>query len=261
MPDAATEFVDLLKHRDLFRNLVERDLKVRYKRSLLGFFWVFLNPLFMMIVLYVVFSEMFRFSTENYVAYLLSGIVFWNFYSQSTSAAMTSFVGNSDLLKKVYLPKPIFPLSVVASALINLLFSLIPLLLIFFAVGTAIDRNIYLLPLVLLETTIFAYGVSLLLSTLLVFFRDIQYIYEVMLLAWMYATPIFYPESIVPERFRVIFYLNPLHYFLSAFRRTLFMDQAGLGRTLLATGLMSLASLAVGWAFYSRFKDRIIYRM
>ncbi|MFN3481187.1 MAG: ABC transporter permease, partial [Thermodesulfovibrionales bacterium] len=121
------EIKEIIRYRELLRNLVIKDIKVRYKRSVLGFLWVMLNPLLMMLVLNIVFSGLFKVSTPNYTAYLISGIILWNFFSQSTSTSLVSFMGNSNLIKKIYLPKAIFPLSIVLSALIHFTFSLIPL--------------------------------------------------------------------------------------------------------------------------------------
>ncbi|MGA7874064.1 MAG: ABC transporter permease [Desulfoferrobacter sp.] len=259
--EAVRELFELLRYQTLFKNLVSRDLKVRYRRSVLGFLWVLLNPLFMMIILYMVFSELFHFTTENYVAYLLSGIIFWNFYAQSTSASLSSFVGNSDLIRKIYLPKAIFPLSIVASAVINFAFSLIPLFVVFIVTGTYPDSRIVLLPLFLVQIVLFSSGMSLILSTLMVFFRDTQYIYEVLLLGWMYTTPIFYPESIIPHHFRFLLYLNPLYYFLSLFRALVYTNETNVLMNIVIVTCFSLLSFSFGWLFYNQYKDRLIFHL
>jgi ABC-type polysaccharide/polyol phosphate export permease len=253
------EIREITKYRELLRNLVLRDIKVRYKRSVLGFAWVMLNPLLIMLILYIVFSGLFKITTENYIAYLLSGIILWNFFSQSTTTAVQSLIGNSNLIKKLYLPKAIFPLSVVLSATINFIFSLIPLFLVIYFIGTSIGSHFYLLPVALTLTVLFSFGIALILCTLTVFFHDTIYIYEVMVLAWMYTTPIFYPESIIPERFSFILRLNPLYYFLSIFRAALYMDVPFLSEKLLYGFLFSLIALSVGWFFYNRYKDRVVY--
>lgn len=259
--DSLRELSELLSYHNLFRNLVSRDLKVRYRRSVLGFLWVILNPLFMMIILYMVFSGLFHIETENYVAYLLSGIIFWNFYAQSTSTSMLSFVSNSDLIRKIYLPKAIFPLSVVTSALINFAFSLAPLFVVFILTGTYPGAYVALLPIFLLQATLFSFGMALLLATLMVFFRDMQYIYEVLLLGWMYATPIFYPEAIIPAHFKFLLYLNPLYYFLSLFRTLVYRDEVSLWPNMVITTVFTLLSLSLGWLVYNRFKDRVIFHL
>ncbi|MEW6002916.1 MAG: ABC transporter permease [Nitrospirota bacterium] len=253
------EAVEITRYRELLRNLVTRDIKVRYKRSILGFVWVMLNPLLMMLVLYMVFSELFKVSTENYTAHLLSGIILWNFFAQSTSTSLMSFIGNSSLIKKIYLPKVIFPLSVTMSALIHLLFSLIPLFIIFLITGTSLSIHFYILPVGIILIVIFSFGISLILSTLTVFFHDTKYIYDILLLAWMYMTPIFYPESIIPQEFHFILSLNPVHYFLSIFRAALYLDVPYIAEKLFYGFLFSFVAVVAGWIFYNRYKDKVVY--
>ncbi len=256
-----SEIFDILRYKELLRNLVIRDIKVRYKRSVLGFLWVMLNPLLMMLILNMVFSEIFKFTEKSYTSYLLSGIILWNFFSQSTATALPSLIVNSNLIKKIYLPKAIFPLSVVLSAAINFVFSLVPLFLIFFLTGTHVGSRVIMLPLVVILAGLFCFGVSLVLSTLTVFFHDTIYIYEVGLLAWMYMTPVFFPESIVPEKFRLLFELNPMYYFMSIFRGAVYMDVPFFYEKLLYAFLCALGSLAIGWFFYGRYKDRVVYHL
>lgn len=259
MVKTLTEAAEIIKYKELLRNLVIRDIKVRYKRSVLGFFWVMLNPLFMMLILNMVFSDLFKLSTKNYAAYLLSGIIFWNFFSQSTSTSVSSLLGNSNLIKKIFIPKAIFPLSVIVSAIVNLIFSLFPLFLIFYMTGTSIGPHIYLLPVIIIMLGLFSFGISLVLSTLTVFFHDTKYIYEVLLLGWMYLTPVFYPESIVPQKFLFIFHANPLYYMLDSFRGALYLDISHILMNLLYGFLFSVSAFLLGWLVYNRNKDRLVY--
>lgn len=253
------EIKEIIKYRELLKNLIIRDIKVRYKRSIIGFIWVMLNPLMTMLILNIVFSELFKVSTKNYIGYLLSGIVLWNFFSQSTSTAIMGFIGNSSLIKKIYLPKSIFPLSVLLSASIHFLFSLITLFIILLITGTSISYNLYLLPVIFSMFLIFSFGITLITSTMTVFFHDTRYIYDVILLGWMYMTPIFYPESIIPDRFSFILKLNPLYYFLSLFRYSLYLDISNVSEKIFISLLMSLLSFLFGWIFYTRMKDKIVF--
>lgn len=259
MIEALKEAKEIYKYRELLRNLVVRDIKVRYKRSVIGFLWVMLNPLLIMLILNIVFSELFKVSIPNYTAYLLSGIILWSFFSQSTSTAIVSFIGNSNLIKKVYMPKAIFPLSLILSASVHFLFAMIPLFIIFYITDVHISSNIYLLPIFFIMITMFSFGVALILATSTVFFHDVRYIYEVLLLAWMYMTPIFYPESIVPERFMFILQLNPFYYFISIFRAALYMDVSMLSEKVIYSFLFSVVTLVLGWLFYNRYRQKIIY--
>lgn len=259
MTNPIQEIIEIARYKELLRNLVIRDIKVRYKRSMLGFLWVMLNPLLMMLILNTVFSGIFKVSTKDYTAYLLSGIILWNFFSQSTSTSVHSLIGNGSLIKKIYLPRAIFPLSVVLSALINFLFSLLPLFIIFYINGTPLSAQFYMLPAALVIALIFSAGISLILSTMTVFFHDTIYIYEVLLMAWMYTTPIFYPESIIPVKFSFILHLNPFYYFLSIFRGALYMDIPAMPEKLFFGLLFSLASFLIGWVFYTKNKDKVVY--
>jgi ABC-type polysaccharide/polyol phosphate export permease len=252
------EIREIIRYRELLRNLIIKDIKVRYKRSVLGFLWVMLNPLLMMLVLNIVFSGLFKVSTPNYTAYLISGIILWNFFSQSTTTSLVSFMGNSNLIKKIYLPRAIFPLSIILSALIHFTFSLIPLFLIFLITGTRLSPYIYLLPVILILLSVFSYGISLILSTLTVFFHDTRYIYDVLLFAWMYATPIFYPESIIPDNFRFILQINPLYYYIHLFRSSLYTDVQPDPQKLLYGFFFSVLIFLAGWLFYNRYKDRVV---
>lgn len=253
------EIREITKYRELLKNLVVRDLKVRYRRSVLGFAWVMLNPLLMMLILSVVFSELFKISTKSYTVYLLSGIIMWNFFSQSTTVTVISFLANANIIKKIYLPKSIFPLSSILSAAINFIFSIVPLALILLFTHTPLSGHFYFIPIVLFFLIIFSFGLSLALSTLAVFFHDIIYIYEVVLLAWMYATPVFYPESIIPERFKLLIQLNPLYYFIKLFRGWLYMDLPLYSWDLMYVMLYSLLSLLIGCALHFQYRDRVIY--
>lgn len=253
------EAAKIIKYRELLRNLVARDLKVRYKRSVLGFAWVMLNPLLMMLVFYIVFSEIFKVTVENFIAYVLSGIILWFFFSQSTSVALRGFVGNANLIKKVYIPKAVFPLSIILSALVNFILSLIPLFAILLIANTPISPNIFLLPAGILLIFFFSFGIALILSTVTVFFKDIMYIYEVLLLAWMYMTPIFYPASIIPERFSFIFLINPLYHFMQIFRASLYLETPALGEHFIYGASFSFLMLVIGWFVYYRYKDKIVY--
>ena len=235
------------------------DFKIKYDNSVLGYLWSLLKPLLMFGTLYLVFSVFVKWDVENYKLYLLLGIILWNFFSQGTSTAVTSMVGNSNLIKKIYIPKAVFPLSVVLSATINFAFSLVPLSVIFLITGTEVSSHIYLLPVVFVLVALFSYGISLTLSTLTTFFHDTIYIYDVFLLAWMYATPIFYPADIIPQKFGLLLQLNPLYHFITVFRGALYMDVPSLAGSLFYGFLFSIVSVATGWLIYNRFKDRLVY--
>lgn len=217
-------FIDVYnKYRFLIKQLVLRDFKTKYKRSMLGFMWSFLNPLLTMVIQYVVFSTIFRSNIENFPVYLLTGSIIFNFFTESVGVGLISIVVNAPLITKVYVPKYIYPVTRVLSTAINLLISLLPLLFAIIITGENITKAYLLLPFILICLTIFCIGMSFILSSAMVFFRDTQFLWGIVSLLWMYATPLFYPESIIPERFSIVFKVNPMYYFIK-FTRTIILD-------------------------------------
>ena len=249
----------MFRYKELLRNLVSRDIKKRYKRSALGFLWVMLDPLFMLLIFYVVFGHVFGKSVGRYTPYAMSGITLWKLFSQSTSTSVTAFIVNRQLINKLYLPRSIFPVSVMLSALTHFAFSLIPLFLIMIFSHTDFGFALLLLPVVVGLLTAFALGLALVISTLAVFFFDIVYIYNVLLLAWMYLSAIFYPVSIIPENIRFLLTLNPVYHYISLFRACLYDHAMPITGHLVYGAAFALLSLAVGWTVYSKNKDRIVF--
>ena len=207
------------RYQLLFRQLVSRDFKAKYKRSALGLIWSFLNPLLTMMVQYIVFSTLFQPNIENFPVYLLTGIVFFNFFNEAVTMGMTSITSNAALIKKVYVPKYIYPISRIVSSLINMLLALIPLLLVMVLTGTAFRPSLALIPFDILCLTAFCMGMGLMLSTAMTFFQDTQFLWGVVSMIWMYFTPLFYPESIIPSNIIDIYRLNPMYQFIT-FART-----------------------------------------
>ena len=209
---------NLIKYKHLINELVIRDIKVKYKKSILGLLWTLLNPLLTMLVLTVVFSNLFRFDIENYPLYLITGQVIFNFFSEATNLAMMSINDNAQLIKKVYIPKYIFPISKCMSSFVNLIFSLIAVLALIVFMKISINGSIVISIISLLYILIFAVGIGLILATINTFFRDTQHLYGVILTAWMYLTPIFYPVNIIPKKFEWMIAMNPLFYIIQHFR-------------------------------------------
>lgn len=208
----------LIKYQWLLKELVARDLKIKYRKSVLGYLWSILNPLLMMTILTLVFSNMFRFDIENYPVYLLTGQLMFTFFSESTNMAMNSILSGAALIKKVYLSKYIFPISRVISSFTTMIFSLFALLIVMLVTDSEFHITIIILPLVLIYVFIFSIGISLILSTIIVFFRDTQYLYGVLLTALNYLTPIFYPVNILPDWLKEIMVFNPMYNFIEMFR-------------------------------------------
>lgn len=207
-----------LSYRWLLIELVRRDLKTKYRRSFLGYIWSVLNPLLMMMVLTVVFSTLFKSDIPNFPIYLLSGQLIFNFFSEATNTALTSIINNASLIKKVSMPKYIFPVSKVLSAFVNLLFSLIALVIVAIVVRLEFSWTILLSIFPLSYAFLFALGVSMILSSMSVFFRDMVHLYGILLTVVMYFTPLFYPVTILPTIGRTLIKFNPLYHVVSMFR-------------------------------------------
>lgn len=201
-----------IKNRAILRELVITDFKVRYRGSVLGYSWSLLRPLFIFVVLYVVFTKFLRFGGDvpYYPIYLLLGIVLWNFFSEATNSAMTSIVGRGDLIKKINIPKYLVVVSGIASALVNLGLNLVVVFIFSLIQHVPITSTWLLFPLVLLGLIGTVAALGFLLSALFVKYRDMVYVWEVLLQAGFYATPIIYPLSVVPEHLRGLIMLNPV---------------------------------------------------
>lgn len=256
----------------LLQQLVIRDFKVKYKRSVLGVLWSVLNPLFTMIILTLVFSNVFKMndpSIKDYPVYLLTGLIFFNYFTEATNLAMGSVVSNFNLLTKVYMPKYIFPLSKVLSSALNFLFSLIALYLILFVeilrgAPISISWVHIFLPIGMIYVIIFALGVSLFISALTVFFRDMFYIYGVIITAWMYLTPLMYTIKVIQDshysKFLMpIMKLNPLYQYIT-FARTIILDGQipSLHQNLICFAA-SMITLIIGALFFRSKQDKFIY--
>lgn len=248
-----------MKHyRFLIDQLVVRDFKIKYKRSVLGVFWSFLNPLLTMLVLYFVFSNIFRFDIAHYPVYLLIGIVSFNFFTEACGMSLTSILGNAGLITKVYMPKYIYPLTRTMSSTINLLISLIPLVLICVGTGVMPHKSMILAVYFLACLVVFSLGLGILLSAAMVFFRDVQYLWSVFSMMWMYATPVFYPESILPENFKFVLDINPIYYFLRSMRMCILDGISPEPRMYMLCFVIALGMLLIGAFVFRKTQDKFV---
>lgn len=246
------------RYRFLLKQLVSRDFKTKYKRSVLGMAWSFLNPLLTMAVQYVVFSTLFQSDTPNYPVYLLSGIVFFNFFSEAVSMGMTSITGNASLIKKVYMPKYIYPFSKLFSSLINFGMALIPLLLVMLATGTALRPALLLLIFDILCLLGFVLGMILLLSTAMTFFQDTQFLWGVVSMMWMYLTPIFYTENIIPRNLLTLYHMNPMYQYITFARICIIDGISPEPMAYLWCLLSSIVVLTLGIWVFKRQQDKFV---
>jgi ABC-2 type transport system permease protein len=256
---ALEELQGIFQYRDLVFQLVRRDIVTRYKRSVLGIAWTMLQPLGMMIILSLVFSTLFS-DVRGYPTYILSGLIAWTFFSQTTNAIITHTVWGGELFRRIYLPRTSFAVSSVGTGLVNLALSLVPLFIIMLLTDTPLHWSVLLIPIVLLLLAAFTLGIGLIISTLAVFFPDVSEMYQIVLLAWMYLTPIIYPEEIIPQTYRFWFFnLNPMYHLVKIFRMPLYDGILPDWKIFLTGTFVSLLTLVIGWFVYSRKADEFAY--
>lgn len=252
----AAELRDIISQKSLLYELVHRDLTVRYKRSFLGFFWTMLHPLLLMLIFLVVFSNIFRGRAPHYETYFLSAYVAWNFFSQTAVNAMAGVAWNGPLMKRVRVPLSMFTLAATVSGLANLGLSLIMLLIIMLIVGAPLFPSLVFLPVSLLLVGIFTLGVSLALTAVSIFFGDVREMVQAGLPALMYLTPIIYPISVVPERYRWLIKLNPMTYIVEIVRDPIYYGIIPSRATLLLATVVSFGALAIGWMIFRHMAPR-----
>lgn len=241
------------KYRPLLEELVSRDVKIKYRRSVLGVFWTLLNPLLMMIVLSVVFSNLFKFDIENFPLYLLSGQIIFNFFNDATSNAMSAIIGNAALIKKVYVPKYMFVLSRVISSVINLLASCVALFLVMIATRAELHWTMLFAWVPILLLIGMSLGIGLFLAAITVKFRDVMHLYSVLMTVLMYLSPVIYPMSILPEWLKDAVMLNPLTNIIVMFRELVIYDTMFNPEALLLAVVQTGMCLAVGiYVFYKK---------
>ncbi len=251
---------EIFRYRDLIFALVSRELKVRYRRSAIGFTWTMLQPLLTMLVLQVVFSAIFRVQLDygNYPVFAMAGVLFWNFFSQSIVSSMNSLKGNAQLLRKLPIPKEVFPLATVISGVINLCFALVPLLGILLVTRHPITPALLFLPISILLAALFTLGAGLLLSPLAVFFSDVVELIGVILSMLMYMTPVIYPMSILQgSPFLPVVRFNPVRSILEVFRDPIYLGKVPPITHLSVCFGIAVVALALGAFAFRRSSDRI----
>ncbi|HKN37388.1 MAG TPA: ABC transporter permease [Terriglobales bacterium] len=252
-------FRDTYRYRELIWALALKELRVRYKRSVLGFLWALLNPALLMVVLTLVFGTIMRFSIDHYAVFLLSTLLPWTFFSQSLAYSVESIVGNGDLLKKVRIAQLVFPVAAVVSNIINFLLSLLPLMLLIALMRFPLHWTWVYLPVPMLGLFLFTLGTAFFFATINVFYRDVSHIVQILLSAWFYFSPVIYSLDFVSSKYRWLFRINPMLYVLNGFRLAVYY---GMLPSLKSVG-MSLAcgiiALIVGFAVFRRYQNSFVY--
>ena len=252
---------NLKKYSFLLKQLVSRDFKVKYKRSVLGIVWSLLYPILTMAVMAIVFSNVFKFSTPgvSYLAYLLSGLIMFNYFSEASNLSMSSVVGNFGLINKIYIPKYIFPLSKCLFVGINFLLTLIPLYIVLFATGTGVNIFHLFLPYAYICLFMFTLGMGFILSAISVFLRDIFYIYGIVIMIWTYLTPIMYDITMISSNLQIILKLNPLYHYINFVREIMLYGRIPQPFTWLTCLISSVLVLIIGVIVFKKTQDKFIY--
>lgn len=252
---------DVRRYGFLIEQLVRRNFNTKYRQSILGVLWSFLNPLLTMLVQYLVFSTLFRSAIDHFPVYLISGIIVFSFFTECVTLGMDAIVMNASLITKVAIPKLIFPFSRALSSLINFLISLLPLLLLMLLTGVRVSPALLLLPLMIALLFLFALGVTLVMATLNVFFRDTRFLWSVISLLWTYATPIFYPDTIWPEGLRGIFHLNPMYQLIDFLRQIVIAGIPPTPERLLACAAGAFGMLMIGLVIFRRYEKKFVFHL
>lgn len=257
---ALEELQEILHYRNLLVQMVRRDILTRYKRSVLGVAWTMLNPLGTMIVLTIAFSSVFG-GTRAYAAYVLSGLIAWTFFSLTTNAAIVNLVWGGSLLRRIYIPPTSFAVSAIGTGLVNMILSIIPLLIVMVATKVPVKVTFLLLPIPMIILAIFSLGLGLLISAVAIYFADVAEMYQVGLTAWMYLTPIIYPETIIPTKYLWIIRLNPMYHLVKLFRAPIYDGRLPTPSELLISTTIAVVTLIIGWFIFTRRADEFAYRV
>lgn len=258
-PRALEELLDLLAHGALIRALVERNLKVRYKRSAFGFLWSMMNPVVMLVALSLVFTRAFAATIPAYPVYVFPGLLLWTFFAQTTTMAGEEMAGGGELWRRVRFPKTSLAISTLLTGAVNLALALVPLVAVLLLLRRPLGIALITLPLTIALTSLFVLGVSLIVATGALYFPDVMPAWNMLLPALMFTAPIIYPASILPPRLQVLYRLNPMTIYVEAFRAPLY-DNAIPSASFAAMFAIGVATLIAGWLLFTRSADDIAYR-
>lgn len=248
---------ELYTYRQMIFSLVKRDLRGRYKGSVLGFLWTFLNPLFQLIVYTLVFSVIMKTGIEKYYLFLFVGLVPWLFFSTCLTVGASCIIMQQDMVKKIYFPREVLPIAFVTSQFVNMLLTFVIIFIVIIISGVGINfRALLYLPLIMIIEYIMALGITMLTSAFTVFFRDLEYILGIIGMAWMYLTPIIYSQDFVPKEIMPIFNLNPMTPITIAYRDILYYKHIPKLSTLLQASLFGIGILIVGFFSFKKLKKQ-----
>jgi len=257
---AVEEALDLARNLSLVSAFVVRDVKARYKRSVLGILWSFAGPLLLMVVLTIALSQAFAIHARRYPIFVLPGLLLWNFFAQTTLNTTGEVAAGVDLWRRVRMPKSVPAISAVLTSLVHLAIAVAVMLLVLLLLRTPVGWPIVELPIVMILAALFTLGIAFLTSAVALYFPDLGHVWGVLLSAWMFLTPVIYPASILPARAQRLVEWNPMTQFVTAFRAPLYDNRAVSLRELAVLFLIAFVTLAIGWVVFTRHADEIPYR-
>jgi ABC-2 type transport system permease protein/lipopolysaccharide transport system permease protein len=259
--DLSKCIAEVIKGYPILRQLVSQQLILRYRRTMLGYFWTLINPLLMMSIMAVVFSTLFKVELQTFTIFLFAGMIPWNFFNSVVTQSAVSFIHNEGLIKKIYIPKIIFPTSVCLALLVDSLLSFIALFIIIVVLGVEVSWALLFLPVAYLLLFCFAFGLSLIISVSTVFFRDLQHVILIVMQAMFFLTPIFYkPESLV-GKVKWLMNFNPIVPFIDLFRAPLLAGSVPKIEVIALAALFAAASLVLGMAVFLWQEKNIVFRL
>lgn len=250
---------EIYAYREMIVSLVKRDLKGRYKGSALGFLWTFLNPLFQLAVYTMVFSIIMRMGIKDYYLFLFVALIPWIFFSTSLSGGASCIMTQQDMVKKIYFPREVLPISYVTSQFINMLLSFIVIFVVLIFAGYRLNLlAILCLPVVMVVEYILALGLTMIMCALTVYLRDLEYVLGIITMAWQFLTPIMYSMDYVPEKYRWVFSLNPMTYVIVAYRHILYYGKVPELKNLLSAIVIGIIALVIGWLVFERLQKHFV---
>jgi ABC-2 type transport system permease protein len=251
-----SHFDELFRYRSLAFELIRKDLRLKYKRSVLGILWSLFNPLLLMLVYTLVFSTIARFPLKHYPMFLLSGLLAWNFVTNVLSQSVTAIVNNANLVKKVYFPREVLVVGVVGANLVNFLISLLLLVPFIIVFQIHLGAALVVLPLLIILEVAFVLGVAFAVAALDVFFRDIEHLIQVFLLVLFFGTPIIYPytTSLLSPKVKQFLLFNPLTWLMDSYQRVLYWNFWPRADFLVLFAITAIAALLIGAAIFARLK-------
>lgn len=246
---------ELYAYRQMIFSLVKKDLRGRYKGSVLGFLWTFINPLFQLVVYTFVFSYILKSGIDKYYLYLFVALIPWIFFSASITGGSSSIIAQKDLVKKIYFPRQVIPIAYVTSCFVNMLLCFLVIFAVVLVSGVGFNPLALLcLPVIMLVEYLLALGMALLASAVTVYFKDLEHILGIVSMAWMYLTPIMYDKAIIPEQFLPFFHLNPMTHIIECYRAVLYYKTIPDLTTLFSSVGLGLLFLVVGWVVFQKLQ-------